>query len=95
MRFVPDPPTLVAGNSFDCVNSDGTNFIIDSASKFMAEKDENWELAATLATEIAGLQAALMSSLPNRDQNFPPRIQDVRRLPRGGSRGLGVGRWNR
>ncbi len=87
VRFVPDPPTLVAGNSFDCVSGDGVNFIVDSMSKFVSDKDENFELSATLAASISELRTALMASLPNRDQNFPPRIQDVR-----GMRNL---RWGR
>ncbi len=87
VRFVPDPPTLVAGGSFDCINGDGVNFIIDTASKFLSDKDEDFELSATLGASIAELRTALMSSLPNRDQNFPPRIQNVRFLPRGGARG--------
>lgn len=91
--YVPDPPTLLISDSFDCVNADGMNFIIDTASKYMAEKDENWELSQVLSASIARLEAALRQSIPNRDQNMPPRIQDVRFLPRGGSRGL-RGRWN-
>ncbi len=87
VRFVPDPPTLVAGNSFDCVNGDGVNFLVDSMSKFVSDKDENFELSATLGASIAELRTALMASLPNRDQNFPPMIQDVR-----GNRNL---RWGR
>lgn len=78
VRFVPDPPTLVAGNSFDCVNSDAMNFIIDTAAKFLADKDENWELSAMLKASTTELQQALIMSLPSRDQNFPPRIQDIR-----------------
>lgn len=95
VRYVPDPVVLVSGNSYDCVNSDGMNFIIDQASKYMADKDEAWELSAALASELTSLQMALQSSLPNRDQNFPPRIQDVQGLPRGGSRGLRGRRWSR
>ncbi len=86
VRYVPDPPTLAAGGSFNCVNGDGRNYIIDSASVFMAEKDENYELSNALKASVAELKAALVSSLPNRDQNFPPRIQDVSTLPRGGMR---------
>ncbi len=95
VRFVPDPPTLVAGNSFDCVNADGLNFIVDTAAKFMSDKDENFELSGSLSASIGSLEKALMASLPNRDQNFPPRIQDVRFLPRGGPRGASGrrGRW--
>ncbi len=95
VRFVPDPPTLIAGNSFDCVNADGLDFIVDTAAKLMADKDENWELSRSLQVSAEALKEALMSSLPNRDQNFPPRIQDVRNLSRVGSRGLRVGRWGR
>ncbi len=91
VRFVPDPPTLVAGNSYDCVNGDGLNFIVDTASKYMSDKDENFELSMSLQASAAALKEALTGSLPNRDQNFPPRIQNVRTLPRGGARG--VGRW--
>ncbi len=96
VRFVPDPPTLVAGNSFDCINGDGVNFIIDSAAIYMAEKDENFDLARSLQASVAKLEQALAMSLPNRDQNFPPRIQNVRNLARGGPNGLrNVGRWGR
>ncbi len=93
VRYVPDPPVLDLGSSFDCVNGDGVNYIVDSASKFMSDKDEDYELSAMLGASIAELRTALMGSLPNRDQNYPPRIQNVRYLPRGGSRG--VPRWGR
>lgn len=84
VRFVPDPPLLTIGDSFDCVSGDGVNFIVDSASVYMAEKDENFELAGSLKSSAAKLEQALAMSLPNRDQNFPPRIQNVRHLSRGG-----------
>lgn len=96
VRFVPDPPTLTELNSFDCVNADGMNFIIDAAAKLMAEKDENFDLATAIGMEMAELKASLQTSLPNRDQNFPPRIQDVSHA-RGGAGGLRMrrrgGRW--
>ncbi len=92
VRFVPDPPTLAAGGSMDCVSGDGVNFIIDQASVYMAEKDENWELAASLKQYVAELRTALMGSLPNRDQNSPPRIQDVTGRT---SRGIRRLRWGR
>ena len=95
VRYVPDPPTLLSNSSFDCVNGDGLCFIVDFASKLVAEKDQDGELASTLSGSIAELRAALATSLPNRDQNFPPRIQDVRSLARGGSARAGRGRWNR
>ena len=96
VRFVPDPPTLVAGGTFDAVNGDGLNYIIDSASKFMSDKDENFELSGSLSSSISELKSALMMSLPNRDQNFPPRIQNVQFLARGGgSSTRRVGRWGR
>ncbi len=87
VRFVPDPPTLDVGDSFDCVNGDGVNFLVDSMSKYVADKDEAYELSGTLSTSIAELRSALMASLPNRDQSGPPRIIDVR-----GGRNL---RWGR
>ncbi len=95
VRYVPNPPTLIAGQSFDCVNGDGVNFIVDTACVYMAEKDENFELSASLKASAAALKEALTASLPNRDQNYPPRIQDVRGLSRGGSRGFRIGRWSR
>ncbi len=95
LRFVPDPPTLIAGGSFDCANGDGVNYIIDEMSLLAAEKDENFELANTLRGSIAQLKAALETSLPNRDQNFPPRIQNVQSA-RGGPGGLrSRSRWGR
>lgn len=96
VRYVPDPPTLTLGSSFDCVNADGMNFIIDTAAKYMADKDGDAELSAILAQSAGKLEAQLMQSIPNRDQNFPPRIQDVRFLARGGVRGFrNIGRWGR
>ncbi len=86
VRFVPDPPTLVAGNSYDAVNGDGVNFIVDTAAGFMASKDENWELYNSLKSSAATCKEALEMSLPNRDQNTPPRIQNVRPMSRFGSR---------
>ncbi len=86
VRFVPDPPTLVAGNSYDAVNGDGVNFIVDTMAGFMALKDENLELHDRLKASVASLKEALEMSLPNRDQNSPPRIQNVRPMSRFGSR---------
>ncbi len=94
VRFVPDPPTLSSGQSIDCVNGDGVNFLIDSACIFMAEKDENMELAASLRNSVNNLQQSLAASFQSRDQAYPSRIQDVRGLARGGNlRNVRWGRW--
>lgn len=83
--FVPAPTTL-SNNSdtFDTVNR-LDEYVIAYASRPIAIKDKNWDLASACKSLMEELGAEIEAMARSRDRNSPPRIVDV----------YGADRWGR
>lgn len=71
VRMVSDSDTIDGGNGWEI-------FAVDWAARRMAERDENYELAARLDTALAEMAASITREAGNRNAGQPKKIRRVR-----------------
>lgn len=82
--WVPTSQQLTGdAQTFDTI-SRLDDYLIAYASRLVAIKDKNWDLAAACKDMLAELDGEISVLARNRDRNSPPRIVDVYRADRWG-----------
>jgi len=84
--YVPTPSQLSNdASTYDTINR-LDDYIIAYASRFIAIKDKNWDLAAQCKALIEELREEVQTIARGRDKNSPPRIVDEMHADRWGRR---------
>lgn len=84
--YVPTPSQLSSdSSSYDTINR-LDDYIIAYASRFVAVRDKNWELAGACKSLVEELRGEVETLARSRDKNSPPRIVDESYADRWGRR---------
>lgn len=81
--YYPEPVVLVNGTDTVDTGNRWDSYVIDWATRLLAEKDENWDLCTRLDASIMKLESEILAEIANRNAGQAPKIRR-HRYRRGG-----------